>query len=563
MIRRLITVLVAFAAAAYGRSLTLPFIGDDYVFIDRTRYASFAQLWSFQNVDFNWYRPWSRELHFWLLQRVVGLHEVGFRVFGVILWIAGLCLYASVVRRVSTQRVAWMATLGATSLALWGSPLLWISGSQDLWMVLFTMASLLLFISNHPRWSLLPYVLALLSKETAAIVPALLCAYSLFVERRTALEALRRTLAFWIVTSAWALVHPVLHARILGHGNFTQELEHRPPTLMIILKTVLSTVNLDVLPHPQEVTAGIAFAVLASTAIMGVAAWRALRSNPAAEPSSADRQPVRSLAHWALAWTLIGWMPVLLPSIAWHAYYGCLGALGAWFAIALALDKRPVLAVPIVMGLVLLRGAQANTLTWDWGNEAYQRRAGNILSAIRDDVLRQHPHLPPYSRLYFAHIPNNIGLVAGQSPAARVWYGDSTLKAGFFSSYRPRSAGEPQGEDIFFRFDTSDRMVEIYPGLEDVATGLRTNRHWESDHEELGALFLEHGDVPRAALEFEKISLLRHRPDAAVWAAVCWETLRDSARADSLYRAVRMRTGISDTNLAKQVARLGATSPGR
>jgi hypothetical protein len=42
MIRRLITVLVAFAAAAYGRSLTLPFIGDDYVFIDKTRYASFA-----------------------------------------------------------------------------------------------------------------------------------------------------------------------------------------------------------------------------------------------------------------------------------------------------------------------------------------------------------------------------------------------------------------------------------------------------------------------------------------------------------------------------------------
>jgi hypothetical protein len=57
--------------------------------------------------------------------------------------------------------------------------------------------------------------------------------------------------------------------------------------------------------------------------------------------------------------------------------------------------------------------------------------------------------------VYFGSIPNNIGLIAGQSPALRVWYSDATLEAGFYSSYQPRGEGEPSGLDLFLplRFD--------------------------------------------------------------------------------------------------------------
>src|SRR5262249_5573760 len=60
--------LVVFAACAYGPILRVPFIGDDYVFLDRTRDATIADLWSPRNTDFGWYRPWSREAHFFVLQ---------------------------------------------------------------------------------------------------------------------------------------------------------------------------------------------------------------------------------------------------------------------------------------------------------------------------------------------------------------------------------------------------------------------------------------------------------------------------------------------------------------
>lgn len=84
-IPRLALLLTLFAAAAYGPTLNQPFIGDDYVFLDKTRDASFVDLWSFRNVDFGWYRPWSRELHFWSLQRVAGLHELAYRILARII----------------------------------------------------------------------------------------------------------------------------------------------------------------------------------------------------------------------------------------------------------------------------------------------------------------------------------------------------------------------------------------------------------------------------------------------------------------------------------------------
>lgn len=555
--------LAVFAAVAYAPALSLPFVGDDYVFLDKTRDATFWNLWAFWNPDLGWYRPWSRELHFWALQKTVGLHELGFRTIGILLWITALSLYAAIVRRLASRRVATIATLGVASLALWGTPLLWISGSQDLWMLCFTMASTLLFVVGRAGWAVLSFGLALLSKETAAVLPALIGAYLILVERRRPLDVLRRTGPFWAVTLAWLLLHPTLHARLLSGMTTAAELEHRPPPLGILVKTILSTLNLDVLPRPQEVGWGMALRVVASAVVLAGGVALVTRGRPGVDSYPGGGEKPAALTRFAAVWMAIGWFPLFLPSIGWHAYYGCLGALGAWFALARWLEHRRRVAVVAVMSLAILRGAQANTLSWDWGRESYWQRAGSILSAIRDELHRQHPTLPPHSRVYFAHIPNNIGLIAGRSPAMRVWYRDSTLQAGFYSHYRPRPASAAAGEDYFFRFDSSAGMVEVKAGAEDVQLGLRSNSHWEGDHEVLAVLFLNNGDVPRAASEFEKLSVLPHRPDAAVYAGVCWEAAGDTARADSLITRAGSRMGLSHARLWERVGRLRESLPGR
>lgn len=551
--------LLFFAAVAYGPSLGLPFVGDDYVFLDKTRNATFTGLWSLRNVDFDWYRPWSREFHFWVMQRLFGANETIFRLFGVGLWTVALCLYAAVVRRIASYRVAALATLGVASLALWGTPLLWISGGQDLWMLCFSMGSLLLFISGRVLWALLPFSLALLSKETAAVLPAIVCGHAWVLERRPLKDVVRRTASFWAILIVWLAVHPALRSRLLSSPHITPETEHRPPEWIIVVRTLLSVVNLDAVPRPQEIDWGAVLRTLVSVVILTVGVWQALRApGPIRAVSRDDR---RVLSRFAAVWMVAGWSPLLFPSISWHAYYGCLGTMGAWFAIALWLERRPRAALTAIACLALLRGAQAATPGWDWGREWYLRRAGNLLTTIRDDLLRQHPTLPPHARVYFGHIPNNIGLIAGESPALRVWYRDSTLHAGFYSYYRPRLDTEAPGQDFFFRFDSLTGITEVRTGPEDALSASRADPGWEDAHERLAILFLRSGDLPRAAAEFEKLSLLPSRPDAAGYAAVCWNAAGEKTRADSLAASAGRRMGLTSAQVGVWLAQLERSLP--
>jgi len=70
----LATLLASFAFLVIGRRIGLPFVGDDYVFLDKTRASSFVKLWSpVTSVDSGGTGPWSRELHFWVIQRLFGV----------------------------------------------------------------------------------------------------------------------------------------------------------------------------------------------------------------------------------------------------------------------------------------------------------------------------------------------------------------------------------------------------------------------------------------------------------------------------------------------------------
>src|SRR5262249_48185723 len=144
-------------------------------------WAKFADLWSRNNAMLRWYRPWSRELHFWAIQHVAGPSPVAFRLVGLVLWVAILFLYREFLRTFLSSNDCLLATVAVASLAIWGTPLLWISGSQDLWMLALGFAFLLLVAKRHDLAALPLFVLALLSKETAAVFCLLALAYMILV----------------------------------------------------------------------------------------------------------------------------------------------------------------------------------------------------------------------------------------------------------------------------------------------------------------------------------------------------------------------------------------------
>jgi hypothetical protein len=319
-------------------------------------------------------------------------------------------------------------------------------------------------------------------------------------------------------------------------------------------------VSLDTIPKPVGMSSTDLVRVLFSAAILGALLMWLLPK--AASPKASAAKPSTTLWKWGIWWAVAGWLPLAFPTTGWRPYYGCLGALGAWLAIAVWLVRWPRVSVAIIFSLALVRGALSKTMSWEW-SEWYFLRSGSFLEAIRSELLLTHPTLPPHTRLYFARIPNNIGLITAQESALRVWYRDTTMQAHFYSAYRPREPSKPSGKDLFFRFDSTGAraLVEIVSGPEDIGMARRQNPEWESDHEKLAMLFLRGGDVACASTEFEKLASLPQRADAALFASVCRRVQGDSTAAESLFESARKRTGVPAAELRAREDELLATMP--
>ena len=188
-------ILAVFALSLlYAGAIRTGFLNDDYIFLDKTRSASFASLWAPKDLAFHWYRPWSRELHYWTLQKVFGTKEAPFHVVSFLIALASLLAFFALVRRLAGVRVAAIATAGWAALAAWAVPIVWVAGVQDLWMLLFAFLCLGALALGWAWVSGLLFLLALLSKESAAVLPAIAVGYELLVARRGPRESFQRTL---------------------------------------------------------------------------------------------------------------------------------------------------------------------------------------------------------------------------------------------------------------------------------------------------------------------------------------------------------------------------------
>jgi hypothetical protein len=135
---------------------------------------------------------------------------------------------------------------------------------------------------------------ALLSKETAAVVPALAFLWALLADRDPPAAALRRAAPLVLLTAAWAALHPALGGG-LWWARGLEPLPHVPAeTGVAVGRTLLALVNLDLAPAPQggwaaSLTRGLG----GGAAIAALMAWPAVRSaagTPAGTRGGAGRQ---------------------------------------------------------------------------------------------------------------------------------------------------------------------------------------------------------------------------------------------------------------------------------
>ena len=134
--------LALFLFARFHDAFDIPFLNDDYVFLDHVSRKGFTDLWGFRDLVFRWWRPWSREFHYWWLERAFGPNETPFHVASLVLSGAVLAAYWKLARRLAGASAAAVAVAGVATLPGWGLMLLWPAGAQDLWMLLLSLLAL-------------------------------------------------------------------------------------------------------------------------------------------------------------------------------------------------------------------------------------------------------------------------------------------------------------------------------------------------------------------------------------------------------------------------------------
>ncbi len=555
-----IALLAPFLAIQYGYGLTSIFINDDYIFLDKTRGMGFPSLWAPRDLLFHYYRPWSRELHYWVLQLAFGARELPFHVASFALWLAVMGSYVALARSLAGVGTAAVATACVAALGAWAVPILWAAGAQELWLLLFSLLTLWAVAADRIRLACVGLALALLSKETAAVLAPIALAQRWAFGGGGWRAPLARTAPLWLLTGVWAALHPLLGGRFWWPIHDPPAPGVHPSPGFIASQTALALVNLTPWPGPESGWTVLLPGLPAAVLLGALATWW-VASRRLADPSvprgrgpAASRAPIR----FGLVWAVLAWLPLAMPSIAWRSHYVLLGALGFWLAAAAWLERRTWPSLAVVVALALLRPAVADTPSPDWSSEWYRRRAAEFMGHMRSDLLLKQPSPPPHSRMFFVMVPSDVGFLAGNGPALRVWYGDSTLQGGFYGDYRPQPAGATRGPDFFFRFDSLTGWVPIQPGSEDVATARRTNPRWVRDHDVLAQTLAGAEDWGRAAVEYAKLADAESLSvDMAFNAGYCHEMVGDSAAAAWWYARAATRPG-ADPEVRASAHRMSA-----
>lgn len=196
----------------FGPLLFLNFSQDDFycLLISRTKdikdfFIFFTPEHSFITSHYNFYRPLSTQLYFGLMQKIFGLNPFYFHLASLIVHVLNTFLVYKLAKEFTKNfKISLLAAFifGINqSLAV---SIGWASNSQELLVTTFILLGLLFFKKRRDFTSLILFILALLSKETAITFPVVLF-FMTFLDGKK--KDLLRIIPFVIVLIFYLYMH--------------------------------------------------------------------------------------------------------------------------------------------------------------------------------------------------------------------------------------------------------------------------------------------------------------------------------------------------------------------
>ncbi len=443
--------------ALYAGALRCGFLNDDYLFLEEARTHSLFESLTRLGILGNFYRPLSRQLYFALLTPVAGGNPLAFHLANAAVWLFALALLLDLLLALVAPAAAMAGVLYFALLPFQRVNLTWISCSQDLLALVFSLSALALYRRGHRGPAALATLAAVASKEVALPLPLALAAWDHWIARSAPGAIVSRAWPSAAVVGAWCVVLLVVRAHNpeaaaflrFGPGDFLAGLAHGAQSLL----------GLD---HPGGIARGLAEhgpAPIPLLVIGALAIWM-----PATRGTHGDarsRPPVRDVARFAGAW-LIAFAIVTGPvAHSWSAYYYTLAAVGG--AVLFALACRAIdrwLWLGLTAGLLWWHAGSTATRAfaladrpWVWTSHLtsfYFERGAALSDTLARQLRTLDPSPPAGTRFFFATLPPWAGFQRGNGPLVRTLYRDPSLGSYFFSQYSESTAAEHPVRFLFW-----------------------------------------------------------------------------------------------------------------
>ena len=194
---RLVLLLAGLALAAYWPAFNNHFISDDYVILERLNVGGLNLAFLFEMPPEN-FRLTSYAA-FGLLKAIFGYRSEFFYAFTILVHVLnGLLLWKLITLITGRVETGLLAAVLFVTIQDPLEAVMWLAGMSEVLMGLCALVTLILWMKGRYFWSLLFYLLAFFSKESALAIPFLLILVEFWAGKRIVIR--REHLYFLVMT---------------------------------------------------------------------------------------------------------------------------------------------------------------------------------------------------------------------------------------------------------------------------------------------------------------------------------------------------------------------------
>ena len=370
------------------------FYQDDFIhlFFSRNSADVIKSFNLFIPGGYPFYRPVSTQLYYFSLSGLFGLKPFYFHVVNFLIFSTNICLVFFLIKRLTGRVEA--ATLGTVVFAINAThiaPLYSAANVQELLLVLFSLISVILFDRSSP-FSILFFLLALMSKETAVMLPGILFLLALN-RQQSSHQIMGRLLPFILILVFYLIGH--FHYYGLAESS-SYVMSVGKETLQILFWYLLWSLSVPMilsdflLPgfklSPFFFTVGKLNAwifLFFFPLLLGIILCALLQK--------------RKVPFFGLWWFLIGISPMLpFPShrLGTEQSFALVG-LGLFLGSIL---KGSLAKIFLIIYLIFSLNSILLSMRTNW-----VVRSGEIAKKTTDYLKKNHPEIPPDAIIYFTN----------------------------------------------------------------------------------------------------------------------------------------------------------------